>query len=161
VTSACWDFKAITAKVPVEWMQRAVSGFPDFDDPKLSEEHHEFWNAWRKRYPTHSFSEIVWEYKSCLDVWAYGVELAGSVESEKVYQALKASKTVPHSFGPGVWWGKEVFGMDNLLVPNWPITEIDNGKPKIVAYKSLIDWIAKGDNNNILMETLKKWKMTR
>jgi branched-chain amino acid transport system substrate-binding protein len=159
VTSACWDFKAITAKVPEKWMQGAVSGFPDFDDPKLSKEHHEFWDTWRAKYPTHGFSEIVWEYKAALDVWAYGVEKAGSVESEKVYEALKASKTVPHAFGPGVWWGKEVFGMDNLLVPNWPITEIDNGKPKIVAYKSLIDWLAKGNNKAILIETLKKWKM--
>ena len=159
VTSACWDFKAITAKVPEKWMQGAVSGFPDFDDPKLSKEHHEFWETWRAQYPTHGFSEIVWEYKAALDVWAYGVEKAGSVESEKVFKALKASKTVPHSFGPGVWWGKEVFGMDNLLVPNWPITEIDNGKPRIVAYRSLIDWLAKGNNKAILLETLKKWKM--
>ena len=159
VTSACWDFKAIIAKVPVEWMQRAVSGFPDFDDPKLTKEHHEFWNAWRAKYPTHGFSEIVWEYMAALDVWAYGAQKAGTVESEKVYQALKASETVPHSFGPGRWWGKEVFGIDNLLVPNWPITEIDNGKPKIVAYKSLHDWLARGNNKETLFETLKKWKM--
>lgn len=159
VTSACWDFKAITAKVPVEWMQGAVSGFPDFDDPRLSEEHHEFWNAWRNKFPNHSFSEIVWEYKAALDVWAFGAKMAGTVEPEKVYQALKSSTSVPHSFGPGVWWGKEVFGMDNLLVPKWPITEIENGKPKIVAYKSLIDWVNKGNNKQILFETLKKWKM--
>lgn len=159
VTSACWDFKAITAKVPDGWMDGAVSGFPDFDDPKLSEEHHVFWKAWRERYPNHSFSEITWEYKAALDVWAYGAKKAGSVESEKVFKTLKASKTVPHAFGPGVWWGKEVFGTDNLLVPDWPITEVHNGKPKIVDYKNFIDWLAKGDNKEILFESLKKWKM--
>ncbi|MCK5724150.1 MAG: ABC transporter substrate-binding protein, partial [Gammaproteobacteria bacterium] len=159
VTSACWDFKAIVAKVPTEWMDGAVSGFPDFDDPKLSKEHNEFWKAWRAKYPTHGFSEIVWEYMAALDVWAYGARKAGSVESEKVYKALKASKEVPHSFGPAVWWGKEVFGLDNLLVPTWPITEVHNGKPKIVAYKSLMDWLKKGNNKEILTKCLKKWKL--
>ncbi len=159
VTSACWDFKAIIAKVPTEWMDGAVSGFPDFDDPKLSKEHGEFWKAWRAKYPTHGFSEIVWEYKAALDVWVYGAQKAGSVESDKVYKALKASKEVPHAFGPGVWWGKEIFGLDNLLVPTWPITEVHNGKPKIVAYKNLMDWLKKGNNKEILTKYLKKWKL--
>jgi branched-chain amino acid transport system substrate-binding protein len=156
ITSACWDFKAILAKVPTEFMEGAVSGFPDFDDPKLTKEHHEFWNEWQKKYPTHGFSEIVWEYKAALDVWKHGVELAGSVESEAVFKALKAAKTVPHSFGPGVWWGKEAFGLDNLLVPTWPITEIQNGKPAIVARINLVDWLERGNNRSILFETLKK-----
>ncbi len=35
ITSACWDFGAILAKVPKEFMEGSVSNFPDFDDPKL------------------------------------------------------------------------------------------------------------------------------
>lgn len=161
ITSACWDFHAITAKVPAKWMDGAVSNFPDFDDPQLSEEHHEFWKAWQARYPGHSWSEIVWEFKGGLDVWKYGVEKAGSVNSEKVYKALKASKSVPHSFGPGVWWGKDVFGIDNLLVPEWPITEVENAKPKVVAHKNFVRWWAKSENRKTLYETLKKWKMMK
>jgi branched-chain amino acid transport system substrate-binding protein len=159
ITSACWDFGAILAKVPKKFMERAVSGFPDFDDPKLTKKHNEFWNEWRKRYPTHSFSEIVWEYMAALDVWKYGVEKAGSVESEAVYKALKASKTVPHSFGTGVWWGKEIFGLDNLLVPTWPITEIRDGKPVIVSRVNLVDWMKDENNREILFRTLKKWNV--
>lgn len=156
VTSACWDFKAITAKVPDGWMDGAVSGFPDFDDPKLSAEHHEFWEAWKKKFPGHSFSEIVWEYKAALDVWKYGVELAGSVESDKVYEALKGADEVPHAFGAAKWWGKEVFGADNLLVPTWPITEIRGDKPYIVSYMSLFDWLKKPGNKEILEKNLGK-----
>jgi branched-chain amino acid transport system substrate-binding protein len=159
ITSACWDFAAILAKVPKEFMQGSVSGFPDFDDPKLTKEHHEFWDAWRTRFPDHSFSEIVWEFMGGLDVWAYGVKKAGSVESEKVFKALKASETVPHSFGPGAWWGKEVFGVDNLLVPTWPITEIQGGKPAIVAWKSVQDWYGNKENRKLLFDCLKQWKM--
>jgi branched-chain amino acid transport system substrate-binding protein len=161
VTSACWDFHAITAKVPVKWMDGAVSNFPDFDDPQLSAAHHEFWDAWKERFPRHSFSEIVWEFQGGLGVWKYGVEKAGSVDPMKVYKALKASKTVPHSFGPGVWWGKEVFGISNLLVPNWPITEVHDGKPHIVAHMNFIDWLKEGHNREILYSTLKKWKMMK
>ncbi|UCG08434.1 MAG: ABC transporter substrate-binding protein [Desulfobacterales bacterium] len=161
ITSACWDFKAITAKVPVEWMEGAVSGFPDFDDPKLTKKQNEFYAKWQAKYPDHGFSEIVWEYMGGLDVWKFGVEKAGSVDSEKVFQALKSSPTVPHAFGPGVWWGNEVFGLDNLLVPNWPITEIRSGKPAIVAQKSLNDWLAEAGNKDILFKYLKKWKMMK
>lgn len=159
ITSACWDFKAITAKVPIEWMQGAVSGFPDFDDPKLSKRQNEFYAKWHAQYPDHGFSEIVWEYMGGLEVWKFGVEKAGSIESEKVFEALKASPSVPHAFGPGVWWGNEVFGKDNLLVPNWPITEIRNGKPTIVAQKSLSEWLAKPGNQEILSKYLAKWKL--
>lgn len=161
ITSACWDFKAITAKVPVEWMEHAVSGFPDFDDPKLSKKQNEFYAKWQAKYPDHGFSEIVWEYMGGLDVWKFGVEKADSVESEKVFQALKSSPSVPHAFGPGKWWGNEVFGLDNLLVPNWPITEIRSGKPAIVAQKSLDDWLAKEGNKDILFKSLKKWNMMK
>ncbi|MCF8069411.1 MAG: ABC transporter substrate-binding protein [Desulfobacterales bacterium] len=159
VTSACWDFKAITAKVPTNWMDGAVSGFPDFDDPKLSSEHNEFWKAWKEKYPTHSFSEITWEYKAALDVWAYGAKKAGSVKSEDVYKALKSSDTVPHAFGDGVWWGEEIYGLDNLLVPTWPITEVKDSKPVIVDYGSLTDWLKDENKKKILMESLEKWNM--
>ena len=159
ITSACWDFKAITAKVPVEWMEGAVSGFPDFDDPKLSKAQNAFYKTWQGKYPGHGFSEIVWEYMGALNVWRFGAEKAGSVESEKVFAALKASKSVPHEFGPGVWWGADTFGQDNLLVPDWPITEIRSGKPVIVDRINLIEWLAKPGNNDILNKSLVKWKM--
>jgi branched-chain amino acid transport system substrate-binding protein len=161
ITSACWDFKAITAKVPVEWMEHAVSGFPDFDDPKLSKKQNEFYAKWQAKYPDHGFSEIVWEYMGGLDVWKFGVEKADSIESEKVFQALKSSPSVPHAFGPGKWWGTDVFGLDNLLVPEWPITEIRSGKPAIVAQLSLNDWLAKEGNKDILFNSLKKWNMMK
>ena len=159
VTSACWDFKAITAKVPKGWMDGAVSGFPDFDDPKLSPEHNEFYKKWRAAHPDEGFSEIVWEYKAALDVWKYGVELAQSVESEKVYEALKAAKNIPHSFGPAQWWGAEIFGMDNLLVPTWPITAVKGDKPFIVDQLNLIDWLKTPGNKELLEESLTKWKL--
>jgi branched-chain amino acid transport system substrate-binding protein len=159
ITTACWDLKAIAAKVPVDWLEHAVSGFPDFDDPQLSKGHNAFYKKWEAKYPGHGFSEIVWEYMAALDVWKFGAEKAGSVESEKVYAALKSSQTVPHSFGSGVWWGAEVFGQNNLLVPNWPITEIRSGKPAIVAHKNLVEWLATPGNQDILYKSLEKWKM--
>jgi len=159
VTSACWDFKAITAKVPEGWMDGAVSGFPDFDDPKLSAEHNEFYKIWKAKHPDEGFSEIVWEYKAALDVWKYGVEMAGSVESEKVYAALKGAESVPHSFGPANWWGAEIFGMDNLLVPTWPITEVRGDKPYIVDSLSLLDWLKTPGNKETLEKALTKWEL--
>ena len=52
-----------------------------------------------------------------------------------------------------------ILGLDNLLVPNWPITEIRSGKPVIVAEKNLIDWLAVPGNKEILLKSLEKWKL--
>ena len=127
--------------------------------PSCRQIKNEFYQEWKTRHPSHGFSEIVWEYMAALDVWKYGVEKAGSVNSEKVFKALKSSESVPHAFGPAKWWGADVFGLDNLLVPSWPITEVKNGKPVIVAQKSLFDWLEQGNNKAILDKYLKKWKL--
>ena len=74
----------------------------------------------------------------------------------RFYEALKNADEVPHAFGAAKWWGKEVFGADNLLVPTWPITEIRGDKPYIVSYMSLFDWLKKPGNKEILEKYLGK-----
>ena len=158
-TSACWDFSAIAAKVPSEHMEGSVSSFPPFNDPSLTKEHHEFWGEWKRRWPDHTWSEITWEFGGNAEVWAWAVEKAGTFDSDAVLKVLKSSETVPHSFGPGKWFGKEVWGSDNLLAPMWPITAMVNGKEVAVDSYSGVDWINDPANKKILFERLKAWKI--
>ena len=48
-----------------------------------------------------------------------------------------------HIFGEAEWWGKELFGIDNALVGNWPVVVIEDGKAKIKQYKSIPEWWGK------------------
>ena len=45
-----------------------------------------------------------------------------------------------HIFGEAEWWGKELFGIDNALVGDWPVVVIEDGKAKIKQFKSIPDW---------------------
>ena len=59
-----------------------------------------------------------------------------------------ADKGVIHAnvallLGEAEWWGKELFGIDNALVGNWPVVVIKDGKARIQQYKSIPAWWAK------------------
>jgi branched-chain amino acid transport system substrate-binding protein len=176
ITSACWDFGAILAKVPKEFMEGAVSNFPYFDDPGLEGKasiapigdpvaadghtHLEFWNEWEKRFPDASYSEIVWEYMSAADIWTWAAKKAGSIDPEAITKTLETSTEVPHTLGGmGEWLGKDFFGIDHLLAPSLPITEIQDGEPVIVDWMSVRDWLAVGDNADVLDSYLDKWHL--
>jgi branched-chain amino acid transport system substrate-binding protein len=174
ITSACWDFGAILAKVPKEFMEGAVSNFPYFNDPGLvgkatiapaggkGHTHLEFWDEWKKRFPGHGYSEIVWEYMSACDVWVWAAQKAGSIVSEEVSKTLESSEDVPHTLGgPGDWLGKDFFGIDHLLAPTLPITEIQSGEPKIVDWLSVREWLETSGNKDILNKYLKKWNLAK
>src|SRR3989304_2858573 len=57
-----------------------------------------------------------------------------------VLAAMKADGKGKHAFGDAKWWGKELFGIDNALVGNWPVVAIEDGKARIKQYKSIPDW---------------------
>jgi branched-chain amino acid transport system substrate-binding protein len=39
-----------------------------------------------------------------------------------------------------MWWGKELFGIDNALVGAWPVVAIENGRARIQDFVSMQDW---------------------
>jgi hypothetical protein len=162
--------------VPKEFMEGAVSNFPYFNDPALAGKatiaqigdpvsstghtHLQFWDEWKKRWPDHGYSEIVWEYMSAADIWLWAAQKAGSIVPEEVSKTLESSTEVPHTLGGmGGWLGKDFFGIDHLLAPTLPITEIQNGEPVIVAWLSVRDWLDTPGNMDILNKYLDKWNL--
>ena len=133
------NLEAIIDRTSVEFMEGTISHYPLMDDPKLSPEHNAFYQEYERRHPGQTYV-VVAEYAWSLKLWIAGVEAAGSIEPMKVFEALMSLPNPPHCFGEGVWWGKPLWGNDNLVIPNWPVCTVQDGKIRILEFTSLIDW---------------------
>jgi len=142
------NYPAILEKTSKEFLEGFIYQFPDFDDPALDAPNisfknpHKFFDEFNKKHPA-SWTAVSYEYASIMDLWVAGAQKAGSVEPMAVYKAMKSMQTLPHIFGPAEWWGKELWGIDNALVGNWPVVTIQNGRGRIVEYKNIPEWWAK------------------
>ena len=156
IISCTFDFyPQVIEKTSAEFCEGFVFQFPDFDDAALNDPKITFKNpgaffkTYSERYPG-TWSAVSWEYVSILDLWKIAAETAGSVEPLDVLAAMKQDGTGDHAFGKSNWWGKELFGVDNALVGDWPVVQIQNGKAKIVAFKSIPAWWDK--NKDIMIK---------
>ncbi len=149
IISCTADFyEQIIEKTSVEFMEGFIFQFPDFDDPALNAEGINFANPngffeeYNKRHPG-EWGAVSWEYASIMDLWKAAAEKAGSAEPDAVLAAMKEGGTGKHAFGEADWWGKDLFGIDNALVGNWPVVVIEGGKARIKGFKSIPEWYAK------------------
>jgi branched-chain amino acid transport system substrate-binding protein len=62
---------------------------------------------------------------------------------------MKAGGKGDHTFGPAVWWGEELFGINNALVGNWPVVQMQSGKATIVEYGNMPTWWEKNKDITI------------
>ena len=136
-------------KTSKEFMEGFIFQFPDFDDPALNEpqinfkDPNGFYEEFKKRFGEGEWSAVSWEYASIMDLWSDAATKAGTADPEAVLTAMKAGGKGKHIFGEAEWWGKELFGIDNALVGNWPVVVIKDGKARIQQYKSIPAWWAK------------------
>ncbi|MDH3669310.1 MAG: ABC transporter substrate-binding protein [Paracoccaceae bacterium] len=135
-------------KTSVEFMEGFVFQFPDFDDPALNADGinfanpNKFFEEYNKRHPG-EWGAVSWEYAAIMDLWKAAAEKAGSAEPDAVLAAMKEGGKGLHAFGEADWWGKDLFGIDNALVGNWPVVVIEGGKARIKGFKSIPEWYAK------------------
>ena len=141
-------YDQMIAKTSKEFLEGFIFQFPDFDDPALNDPRvnfkhpNEFYAEYAKRWPG-EWGAVSWEYASIMDLWRAGAEKAGSVEPQAVLTAMKDDGKGLHAYGEADWWGKELFGIDNALVGNWPVVVIENGKAVIKEFRSIPAWWAK------------------
>jgi branched-chain amino acid transport system substrate-binding protein len=142
-------YQKMIEKTSKEFMEGFIFQFPDFDDPALNEPHvnfkkpNEFYAEYVKRFGAAEWSAVSWEYASIMDLWSDAASKAGTTAPEAVLMAMKEGGKGKQAFGEAVWWGKELFGIDNALVGVWPVVVIEGGKAKIKQYKSIPDWWSK------------------
>lgn len=146
ISCTCDNYPQIIAKTSKQFMDGFIFQFPDFDDPKLNQkfinfhEPNQFYRDYIKRRPG-TWTAVSWEYPSILDLWVYGAKLAQSPEPMNVLKALKSRSTAPHAFGTAEWWGKDLWGVDNALVGNWPVVAINaEGKARIQEFGNIPNW---------------------
>lgn len=141
-------YQDVIAKTSKEFMEGIVYQFPDFDDPMLAKEGITFPDpggfdaAFNKAHPG-EWSAVAWEYPSILINWMEAARAAGSIEPEPVLEAMKANSSPAHTFGPGKWWGEELWGLSNAVVGDWPVVAINDGKARIQEFRSVHGWLEK------------------
>ncbi|RMF36221.1 MAG: ABC transporter substrate-binding protein, partial [Alphaproteobacteria bacterium] len=149
IISCTADFyEQIIEKTSKEFMEGFIFQFPDFDDPALNADFinftdpNGFYAEYARRYPG-QWGAVSWEYSSIMDLWKAAAEKAGTAAPDAVLAAMKEGGRGKHIFGDADWWGKELFGIDNALVGNWPVVRIENGKATIKDFRSIPEWYAK------------------
>jgi branched-chain amino acid transport system substrate-binding protein len=148
LSCTCDNYPELIRRTSPEFMEGFVFQFPDFDDPRLNEGHVNFeepgafYDEFCRRFPG-TWSAVSWEYASTLELWKSAVQRARTFEPFSVLAAMKVGGIGQHAFGEARWWGKDLFGIDNALVGDWPVVAIVNGKARIQEFGSIADWWSK------------------
>jgi len=143
------DTESVLQKVPVEFLEGATDSFPLFDDAWWGEPsfQHAFYQEWLTRYGPgapkdvhRQITGIDWDHVITLRVWAYGAQLAGSFDPDAILAALRAAPAFPTILGPAKMYGKDMWGIDNMISPPIPINEVRNGTKRIQAQIRFEPW---------------------
>ena len=152
------DVEANLTKVPVEFHENAVDSFPLFDDPYWGNPsvQHGFFQEWMLSYGPGSSNDlqrnitgIDWDHVIMLEVWAYGAQLAGSFDPDKIVQALRDEPLFPTILGKATMTGDHMWGIKNMVSPPIPINETKNGTKRIQTIKFFDEWFEKNQGKII------------
>lgn len=145
LSCTCDNYMELIDRTSPEFMEKFVFQFPDFDDPLLNDprvnfvEPNAFYEEFCARYPG-TWSAVSWEYAASLDIWKSAVENARTFDPLAILAVMKVGGVSKHAFGDAIWWGRELFGIDNALVGDWPVVTIKNGHARIVEFGSITKW---------------------
>jgi len=143
------DAEAVLQKVPKAYLEGTTDSFPLFDDPWWGQpsHQHDFYQNWLKRYGPggpedvhRNITGIDWDHVITLRVWARGAQLAGTFDPDAILKALRAAKSIPTILGPAVMYGKDMWGIDNMISPPIPINEVRDGTKRIQAQVRFEPW---------------------
>ncbi|MCC7252679.1 ABC transporter substrate-binding protein [Hyphomicrobium sp.] len=145
LSCTCDNYAELIRRTSPEFMEGFVFQFPDFDDPRLNdprvtfEQPNAFYEEFCRRFPG-TWSAVSWEYASTLELWKSAVQRARTFEPFSVLALMKVGGVGPHAFGEAAWWGRDLFGIDNALVGDWPVVTIADGRARIQEFCSIIGW---------------------
>lgn len=148
LSCTCDNYAELIDRTSAEFMEGFVFQFPDFDDPRLNDPQVNFQNAnafyeeFCRRFPG-GWTAVSWEYASTLELWKSAVQRARTFEPFSVLAMLKLGGVGQHAFGEATWWGRDLFGIDNALVGDWPVVMIEEGRARIQEYGSITGWWAR------------------
>lgn len=159
ITTTLDYHEEVIAKTSQEFVDGTIHQFPTFDDKMLNGPDINFPNPngfdaeYRKRHPN-DWSAVSWEYPAIMLHWLEGAKMAGTTDSGPVIEALTSNPNPAFVFGGGRWWGKELWGRDNVVVGNWPVVQIEGGKVHIKEFGSVANWVDK--HSAVLVKYMKE-----
>ena len=158
LSCTCDNYQELIRRTSPEFMEGFVFQFPDFDDPRLNgaqinfERPNAFYEEFCRRFPG-TWGAVSWEYTSTLELWKSAVQRARTFEPLSVLAFMKVGGVGQHAFGEAAWWGKDLFGIDNALVGDWPVVTIVEGRARIQEFCSIINWWKQ--NRDILLRHMR------
>jgi branched-chain amino acid transport system substrate-binding protein len=135
-----WDLDKVLEKVPASYIEGGITGQPSLNNPSVvGPEIANLWTAYGNRWPgfISTLAASSW-YAQFL--WEQGVQMAGTADSETVYNTLINTNPIDTLLGESYWGGQEVYGVNNFLMTPWYIGEMQNGEPVITDKISFYDW---------------------
>lgn len=130
------EWEAVLQKVPAEWAAK-VGGFdsyPTMDDPWWGKPslQSQFVEDWQKRFGKGApedvnapMTGIDWLYMPIVQVWAHGVEKAGTLDPDKILEAIRSEHAIMTIEGPAIISGEEMFGARNMMSHPIPTSRFD------------------------------------
>jgi len=159
VTTTLDYHEEVIAKTSQEFVDGTIHNFPTFDDPRLNDaginfpDPNGFGAEYMKRHPN-DWSAVSWEYPAIMLQFLEGCKIAGSTDPSASLEALKSNPNPPHPFGNGKWWGKELWGRDQVIVGNWPVVRLEGGKVRIKEFGDVAGWLDK--HSDVLIKYMKE-----
>ncbi|MEM6578475.1 MAG: ABC transporter substrate-binding protein [Pseudomonadota bacterium] len=144
-------YDRLIERLGADFMEGVIFQFPDFDDPALTEkafffnQPKAFYDEFTAAHPG-GWTAVSWEYAAILDIWHAAVQKAGTPNPTSVLAAMKQLGEVTHAFGAAEWWGKALFGIDNVLVGDWPVVTIRDGRARIAEFGSVPGWLRQNES---------------
>jgi branched-chain amino acid transport system substrate-binding protein len=131
------EWEAALQKVPVEWAAQigGYDSYPTLDDPWWGNPSIQatFVKDWQSRFGRGApesvgapLTGVDWLYVPIVQVWAHGVQKAGTLDPDKVLNAIRSSeKAIPTLEGPALISGEEMWGIKNMMSPPVPVNVFD------------------------------------
>ncbi len=139
----------LLAKVPAEYLEGAVEGFPNFNDPWFGElsAQRQFYDKWISRFGPGAPEDVKrdhnaldWDYNLMLEAWAWAAEEGGSLNPDVIFETLRNAESIPTLLGPAVMGGEDMYGIKNMLSYPVSIVEVRNGEKRIQARVQWANW---------------------
>ncbi len=147
------EWEAVLQKVPADWAAK-VGGFdsyPTMDDPwwGVPSMQSKFVDDWQARFGDGApedvnapMTGIDWLYMPIVQVWAHGAQKAGSLDPDKVLEAIRSEKAIMTIEGPAIISGEDMWGIKNMMSHPIPtnVFDIDCQCKRIVSMMRFEPW---------------------
>ena len=139
--------------IPEEWANKihGYDSYPRMDDPwwGTPSAQSEFLASWNARFGPGApeatgqpITGIDWLYVPPLQVWAYGVEKAGTFDADAVIKAIREATAIQTLEGPAIISGEDMWGIKNMMSAPVPTNRFDASCKckRIVEMKRFEPW---------------------